>query len=319
MIRSTWGRILRFFQKPYRWAWVFGAALSLSFALVLLDAFVIPRALRQTVPTPGAAADGAGGAGNAALAAPDEPAITTTTYQDANIQIEIETLRRNDTNVYIADIRVADASLLKTALARGVFGRNITETTSQMAEDNGAIFAINGDFYGFRDDGYVLRNGVLYRDAGGGNELLVVDQKGDFSVAAESDTDAATLLAEGAWQVFSFGPALINDGEIIVAQGEEINGRAMNSNPRTAIGQAGPLHYVVIVSDGRTKESAGLSLYDLAGEFAARGCTVAYNLDGGGSSSMVFNGEVVNHPVDMGKRSSGGERKVSDIVYIGYQ
>lgn len=69
------------------------------------------------------------------------------------------------------------------------------------------------------------------------------------------------------------------------------------------------------VSDGRTDESEGLSLLQLAQEFKERGCTIAYNLDGGGSSTMVFNGEVVNNPTD---GRSIAEREVSDIVYFGY-
>ena len=67
------------------------------------------------------------------------------------------------------------------------------------------------------------------------------------------------------------------------------------------------------MSDGRTDESEGLSLLELAELFAERGCTVAYNLDGGGSSTMWFNGRIVNIPTD---GRSYGERKVSDIVYF---
>lgn len=62
--------------------------------------------------------------------------------------------------------------------------------------------------------------------------------------------------------------------------------------------------------------SAGLSLYELAALFEERGCSVAYNLDGGGSSAMYFNGQVMNRPTTGGRRI--GEREVSDIVYIGY-
>ena len=85
---------------------------------------------------------------------------------------------------------------------------------------------------------------------------------------------------------------------------------------RTAIGIIDELHYVFIVSDGRTDESEGLSLYELAEFMQSLGTTVAYNLDGGGSSTMVFNGEVINNPTTNGK--SIKERSVSDIVYIGY-
>jgi len=90
----------------------------------------------------------------------------------------------------------------------------------------------------------------------------------------------------------------------------------MRSNPRTAIGMIDKLHYIFLVSDGRTSQSAGLSLLELAEVMHEYGCTVAYNLDGGGSSTMVFNGQVINNPTD---GHSFGERKVSDIIYIGGQ
>ena len=75
------------------------------------------------------------------------------------------------------------------------------------------------------------------------------------------------------------------------------------------------LHYVFVVSDGRTDESEGLSLYQLAEFISELGAETAYNLDGGGSSSMVFNGNVINNPTTSGNRIK--ERSVSDIVYIG--
>ena len=96
---------------------------------------------------------------------------------------------------------------------------------------------------------------------------------------------------------------------------EEV-GRAMANNPRTAIGIIDDLHYILVVSDGRTNESQGLSLYELAQVMQQYGCKTAYNLDGGGSSTMYFNGQVINNPTTNGNRIS--ERSVSDIVYIGY-
>lgn len=93
-------------------------------------------------------------------------------------------------------------------------------------------------------------------------------------------------------------------------------GKAKTSNPRTAIGIIDALHYVFVVSDGRTSESEGLSLYELAAFMQSLGADIAYNLDGGGSSTMYFNGEVVNNPTTNGR--SIKERSVSDIVYIGY-
>jgi exopolysaccharide biosynthesis protein len=251
------------------------------------------------------------------------PGVTAVSYNDGNISIQIETVRRHDTTIYIAEIALADPSLLKTAFAKNLYGRNIRQTTSEIAAAHNAVLAINGDYYGFRNEGWVLRNGTLYREGGaaggaggaiGGGEVLLMDKEGNFHCAGDS-LSAAGLA--NVWQVWSFGPALVKNGRIAVDRDSEIQGRSAPSNPRTAIGQAGPLRYVMIVSNGRARQDQGLSLYQLAEEFAARGCDIAYNLDGGGSSCMVFNGKVLNNPTTNGRNIS--EREVSDIVYIGYR
>ena len=242
-----------------------------------------------------------------------DPIITATSYKDGHIEIAIETIREYDTDIYIADIIVSGAEYIKTAFAKNTYGRNINDKTSVIAGGIGAIFAVNGDYYGFRDNGWVLRNGETYR-SGGTATALLMDLNGDFS--CEDENAAIEKRLPDLWQIWSFGPPLIDGGAICVSENQEISGRSSNSNPRTAIGQAGYLHYVFIVSDGRTKASAGLSLYELATLLRGRGCTVAYNLDGGGSSTMYFNGNVINKPTTEGRRIT--ERAISDIVYIGY-
>jgi exopolysaccharide biosynthesis protein len=273
------------------------------FTFVLLDAFVIQKSMVIVASETSA---------ETSTAAETEPVITATSYSDENIQISIETILKYDSTIYVADIQVSDAAYLKTAFANNTYGRNVKAKTSDIAAAQNAIFAINGDYYGFRDDGYVLRNGIIYRDSASENEALVIDQNGNFSIADENDVSMASLSEN--WQVLSFGPALVENGDIMVDSSSEV-GQAKESNPRTAIGQISAGHYLVIVSDGRTDESEGLSLLQLAQEFKERGCTIAYNLDGGGSSTMVFNGEVVNNPTD---GRSIAEREVSDIVYFGY-
>lgn len=296
--------------KPWRWAIGYGCLLCLAFGYVLLDAFVIPRAQTGVVA---ADTQAAAPAATPAAQAEQTPVITESSYADERISITIETVRTEETTYYVADIRLAEAGLLKTALAGDTYGRNIKDTTSAMAQAHDAIFAVNGDYYGFRDTGYVLRNGVLYREGGEG-DALVVDTQGDLRIV-DQGADAAGWLPD-AWQVFSFGPALVEDGEIVVDEESEVARSRGTSNPRTAIGQAGPLHYIVVVSDGRTSRSEGLSLLSLAQVFIDHGAYVAYNLDGGGSSTMVFDGEVINVPTS---GRSIGEREVSDIVYIGYE
>ena len=244
------------------------------------------------------------------------PVITENSYSDGNISITITEYRENGTDIYVADIRLSSADYLKTALAKGVYGRNVTAKTSATAAANGAILAINGDYYGSQERGYVIRGGVIYRDtAVARRQDLVIYEDGSMEVIYETDISAEELLAKGAHDVLSFGPQLLEDGKITVNSGYEV-AKAMRSNPRTAIGMIDELHYVFVVSDGRTTQSAGLSVYELADFMRSLGVKTAYNLDGGGSSTMYFNGEVINDPVGGGRGQS--ERSVSDIVYIGY-
>jgi hypothetical protein len=235
-------------------------------------------------------------------------------YSDSKTSITLKRYRAYDSDIYVADITVSDASALKTALANNTYGRNITDTTSDMADENNAVLAINGDYYGARQSGYVIRNSKLYRNTSGDRDALVIQKNGEFKFVLESETSAEQLLQDGALQVFSFGPVLLNNSEISVGENEEV-GMAMASNPRTAVGYLGNNHYVFVVSDGRTSESAGLSLYELASFMKEIGVVDAYNLDGGGSSTMVFKGEIINNPTTNGH--SNQERAVSDIIYIG--
>lgn len=299
---------------------------SMVFALILaaytvyaaLDTFVIVRVLTpDTLPTATVEASTAPTATEPpAEQATTAPISTDTEYHDDQIDIVLTTMRVENTTVYVADVQIADISLLKTALAGNTYARNLTETTSVQAANAGAILAINGDYYGAQERGYVLRNGVLHRaSAQSGTDALVIGADGNFRIITEGETSADTLVREGAWQVLTFGPALINGGQVTVSSSDEV-GRAMTSNPRTAIGQISEGHYLLVVSDGRTKESVGLSLRQLAELMQSLGAQVAYNLDGGGSSTMVFQGRVVNNPTTNGR--SIRERSVSDIVYIGY-
>lgn len=293
--------------KRRPWGILYGAVLILFTVYVLLDTFLIPRSY--------AAVQESGISPSAVPNAVSSASVTDTSYQSDGVSITLTTSCYYDTTVYVADITLSDVSALKTALADDTYGRNITETTSSIAENHNAVLAINGDYYGAQNRGYVIRDGVLYRDTAAADQQdLVIGSDGSFSLITEGATTAQQLLEDGAWQVLSFGPGLLDNGGIIVDADSEV-GKAMVSNPRTAIGEISPLHYVMVVADGRTSQSAGLSLYQLAEFMQGLGVTTAYNLDGGGSSTLYFNGTVVNNPTTNGKTIA--ERKVSDIVYIG--
>ena len=243
--------------------------------------------------------------------------VTDSSYKDSNVDINITTVRKNNTTIYVADVKLSDSSYLKTALAYDSFGTNVTETTSSMATNNNAILAVNGDYYGADRSGYVIKNGVIYRNTVRSDSEypdLAVYKDGSFKIIYETEVTAEELLADGVVNLFAFGPSLVENGEISVDHNTEVR-QAMTKNPRTAIGIVDKNHYILVVSDGRTNESEGLSLYELAEVLKEYGATTAYNLDGGGSSTMYFNGNIVNNPTTNGHRIS--EREVSDIVYIG--
>lgn len=326
-------------KKQFSWTVLLILVMSLSTAYTLLDAFVIPRPyivaaqsqtedttvvvpdenkdLESVNPTEMEAPDNVAiSTSNSLLAVNQTDPITTdNSYSDENISINIEEVSENGVNFFVADIRITDVSYLQTAFAYDTYGKNITQTTSEMAAANHAIFAINGDYYGFRDTGLVIRNGQLYRDVfnnGTYNQSLTIDENGNLAIVDDSQISGTSLISAGVLQSFTFGPVLVENSMIASFDDTRISGK---TNPRTAIGQISPLHYIFIVVDGRTTTSKGMTLSQLAQEFINRGAIIAYNLDGGGSSAMWLNGNIVNNPTD-GKKS--GERKISDIIYIGY-
>lgn len=276
---------------------------------ILLDTFVITRVYSDEVSQ---TSNTVSGKSIYNVTSAEE---TDNSYKDENIEITINQYERNNTTIYVADVKLSSAELLKTALAQASYGRNVTEKTSAIAERAGAILAINGDNYGSRESGYVIRQGTVYRNTPSNNDALAIYADGSFKIINQSEISAEQLINDKAVNVFSFGPALVENGEISVSANTEV-GKAMASNPRTAIGIIDDLHYVFVVSDGRTNESSGLSLYELAEFMGELGVKTAYNLDGGGSSTLVLNGNVINNPTSGGNRIK--ERSVTDIVYIGY-
>ena len=320
-------RIQETLKKPYRFAVFYTISIILITVFVLVDTFIIPHGIVKV------SAEGNENASVVSMANVNEsiepttieeeqtttealevnPIISSTGYTDDNIQIKIEEVSENGVVYYVADVLVSSAEYLKTALAEDTYGKNITAPTSEIASAHDAIFAINGDYYGFRDEGYVLRNGQLLRSTANGTdtEALVIDANGNLSIVCEAEVSAESLQSQGVQQILSFGPALIIDGEVVTRNTK--NG--LRDNPRTAIGQVEEGHYVFVVVDGRTSESDGVTLEELGNIMLKYGCQTAYNLDGGGTATMWFKGEVINNPTD-GKND--GERNVSDIVYIGY-
>lgn len=304
-------------MKKY-WNLLYGMTLAIFTIFVLLKVFVLPSKGNVKVETAGIYSQSESTEENEMDTENSSVLITNDSFDDDNIHVKLKQERIADTDVYFVDIQLSSIQYLKAAFAKNTYGRNINEPTSKIAEEHGAIVAINGDFYGFRDYGYVIRNGVLYRSnyKNDTEQVFAIYDDGRCETFLSKDISAQQLMDNGVIQMLSFGPALVENGVVTVQESdpddlETIAGR----NPRTAIGMIEPLHYVFVVVDGRTRESAGYTFYELANVMLDYGCIEAYNLDGGGSSTLYFNGKVINTPTD---GITVGEREVSDIVYIGY-
>ncbi len=229
-------------------------------------------------------------------------------YKSANINVSINRVQENKVTYFVADIYVAEPKYFKTAFPKNSDKMGGREATDVIAKDVGAIIAINGD-HCVDCPGPVVRNGKAYRLDEKAQDALVMNYDGSMQAYSASDIDLEKIKNEGAYQVWTFGPMLLRDGQPMTEfdSPQNINGK----NPRTAIGYYEPGHYCFVVVDGRQPgysdgmDMAGLSqlMYDL-------GCKAAFNLDGGQSSEMAFMGKLVNQPYN-------GGRSTTDIIYAG--
>ena len=291
---------MKILKKPYLYASVLGMLLTSSFTYSMLKTFVLAETI-SVVSNTSSTSDTA-----AASQAAKNAQVTDSSYSDGNISVNLTEKTVNETQVYVADVTLSSADYLKTALAQNSYGTNVTAKTSVTAAENNAILAVNGDYYGANSSGYVIRNGVVYRDSvreDASNGDLAIYKDGSFKIIYEDQVSANQLVQDGVVNLLAFGPSLVENGEISVSTNAEV-GQAMASNPRTAIGIIDENHYIIVVSDGRTSESKGLSLYQMAEVMKSYGVKTAYNLDGGGSSTLYFNGQVINKPTTGGKTNA---------------
>ncbi|MFZ1384924.1 MAG: phosphodiester glycosidase family protein, partial [Propionicimonas sp.] len=247
--------------------------------------------------------------------------LTADSYTSDTAQVKVSKHTRGSGSDlitwFVADITVSDATIVRSAFAGDEFGENIIANPSEIAQQAGAVLAINGDYYGFRDTGIVIRNGVAYRDKGA-RQGLACYADGSMRLYDETATTAARLVADGVWNTLSFGPGLVEGGAVIAGiDSVEIdtnvgNHSVQGQQPRTGVGVVAANHVLFVVVDGRSAGySRGVTMTEFAEIFVELGATVAYNLDGGGSSAMVFNGSLVNNPLGKGQ-----ERGTSDILYV---
>lgn len=232
---------------------------------------------------------------------------TADSYSSPDLAITVTEVNEGNLTYYVADVYVRDITCFRTALAENTYGSGFRDSIEGMAALNDALLAVNGDYYGNTNEGVVIRNGVIYRANATDCDVCVLYYDGTMKVMPGSSFSVEEAVADGAWQAWTFGPALLDtDGSTISSFSS--TKRIISSNPRTAIGYYEPGHYCLVVVDGRG-ESSGITLPRLSQLFYDLGCTAAYNLDGGNSSVMVWGDEVINNP-------SGGGRESSDALLI---
>ncbi len=164
----------------------------------------------------------------------------------------------NRVTCFVADVVVSDATPLQNAFANDPFGQNIIDNTFTIAEQNDAVFAINGDLYGFHDDGIVFCNEVIYRVVPA-RVGLAFYRDGTMKVYDETTTSAMQLIDEGVWNTYSFWPALLIDSVVqdntsrVEVDTNFGNHTIQGNQPRTGIGIISPNHFVFVIVDGRSQ------------------------------------------------------------------
>ncbi|MCK7487000.1 MAG: phosphodiester glycosidase family protein [Bacillus subtilis] len=172
------------------------------------------------------------------------------TYANADVLITIYQIRASNSDVFVADVVVADATVILSAFAFNTFGgSNIVQTVSTMANDHDAIFAINSDYASHYSVGYVIRNGELLRTSVSNRSAIALWADGSVSIFAESSRTAQSVKNEGAWQLWSFGPPLIINGVSVADVNDGLARNAVN-NPRSAFGVIDTKHYIFVTVDG---------------------------------------------------------------------
>ena len=237
-------------------------------------------------------------------------------YETDKLKVSIEQKKKDGMTYFVCDIKLTDVSQLRTAFAGDDFRSGIYEAVSDIAGRYSPVLAINADFCRYHREGVIIRNGeVLRRQNIKKHHLLVVDEKGNLSVQTDRSGKqglvANKLEKANTWQTFEFGPVLVENGEAaeLPLKSFYIICNKGYLEPRTGIGQIGPLHYIVIVVDGRRDGySTGADMPTFQQLFLDEGAQFAFNLDGGGSTTLYFLGEVINMP------SGGKERSVSDVI-----
>ena len=246
----------------------------------------------------------------------ENPDKTEWLYRSANLYIHIKKYDNNDLKLhyFVSDIRTRGDMIFKSAFSDEKRPGTNAMLPSLVAKKLNAVYLQNGDYFEDKRSprGVVIRHGIVYWDDKKADTLAIIPD-GTLKVYSGGEINAAGLSALGVSDTFSFGPILIRDG---VINPDLSKAHLERANPRNGIGMIEKGHYIGIVVEGRNpKDNRGITLEEYAKMFADQGCTVAYNLDGGASSAMVFMGDTLNLSTNV--LTTKTYRRVPDVLIIG--
>lgn len=239
-----------------------------------------------------------------------KPTVTqsgnTYEYKSSTLNIKLERKSVHGISYWAAHIKTSSAKQLKSALSNGTYGGS-RQTTSDAVSSNGGIIGVNGSAFDYGTGkpsplGMCIKNGIIYGDYMTSYSVMAVKKDGTIYTPAQG-LMGKNLLAAGVKDTYNFGPVLIKDGEAQLPWAE-----TEKYYPRTAVGMVKPNDYVLLVTD--TGSYNGLNHWDMVDIFKSYGCTYAYNLDGGGSATLYFNGKVMN------KLIGNTQRPCADFLYF---
>jgi exopolysaccharide biosynthesis protein len=233
-------------------------------------------------------------------------------------QIIEDTLLQN-INMLVINTRVRDISL--------GYDPSKNVPTYEQAEAAGAIVAVNGGFFNVRDGGsvtYIRMNGEIvdsdtaarWKGNPNFNGAVMIDAAGKVSITKDMLNSWFDTHPEYQYVIVT-GPLLIEDRSIAALPESSL---VKTRHPRTSIGKRGKRKVILLTVDGRTPQSAGMTLHELADFMLEQKCTDAVNLDGGGSTTLWISGKpfdgVVNMPSDNKLFDHEGSRAVSNIILV---
>lgn len=234
-------------------------------------------------------------------------------YETSTLKISAEQKDTGYTRYWVCHVETFCTSQLCSALCGGVYGNPRRTVSEELADHNGVI-GVNGSGFSYGSGipapgKTMIKNGKIYNNTySNGNILCVTGDGGMFT--AEAGTTTEEMLNRNVKDTYCFGPTLIAEGKAAVIDSRF---RQRTRYQRMAVGMVSPGNYYLVAVDGKgAGGSQGMTYEELQQVFLDLGCQYAYHLDGGGSTTLVFKGRVLNMLTDSG----GKERPCADILYF---